>query len=168
MQYLIGVCAFLCAGLQPQHSYAANEYKDLVIHSDTYPNSCEAAQKKLLKEELTKGKVLDPEQASRAIDLILCESDNAANRAQVLSLLRQKIRERTESTGEKPIVQSVIRNVTVASSLMAAGSAWNSSISARQTRITLQYFTNEACLKSFALAYDKQKWSVYEIGQVCD
>jgi chitinase len=168
MRYLIATCGFLCAASQLHSCYAASEHAALVIQGDSYPGSCDAAQKKLLHEELVRSEAADAKQAWQVVELILCASDSAANRDKVISLLRKKIRQTIESTGSQPIVGRVAGNVILVDNLMAAGRAWNSSVSGNETRIVLQYFVDEACVNSVTLLYDEHKWSVDEIGQACD
>jgi hypothetical protein len=168
MRYLIGICAFLCAALPSPVLHAASGHKDLVLQGEVYPNSCNVAQKKNLHGELIRGEVVDMGQAWRAIELILCGANTIGNRRRLMSLLSKEVLEKTESTGDDTKARRVIKSAVLVKDLMTVRDAWNSSIIAHQEEIFLQYFVNEACVKSAKFVYKRYKWSVSEIGEACD
>jgi hypothetical protein len=146
----------------------ANEYPDLNMQGRNYPNSCAPEQRQILQKEIIKGDVQDATQVWKAVELILCVPEDDASRKQLISLFYKKVRKAIDSTGEAPIFKTMFVSEELASKVMAGGNAWNASILVEKSKIVLQYFVNEACVKSATLFYKKSKWSVYEIGQACD
>ena len=147
---------------------AKNEHSSLNIHGEIYPNSCGSEQKRFLQEQVLASGIPDAAQAWQAIYLILCASGTHSNFGKVAALFTKQVRSEIESTADDPIVRVVEGNEKLAASIMAAEKAWDTNISTAGGKIVLQYFVNEACVKSATLLYNKSKWSVYEVGQACD
>jgi hypothetical protein len=159
---------FFCSAFSCSALSAANEYPELSIQGENYPNACAPAEKEYLHDTLLASKVENPAQAWRAIDAILCAPNNDTNRSYVETLVPRTVRKTVESTGDKPTFKMVARSEALARGLMAAGKAWDANIRTEPGKITLQYFANEACVKERTLTYVNFKWSVYAIGEACD
>jgi hypothetical protein len=159
---------FSCSAFSCSASSATNEYTNLSIHGESYPNVCAPAEKKNLQETLLASQVTDVAQAWLAVEAILCAPNNDTNRSYVETLVPRTVRKTVESTGDKPAFKMVARSEVLVRGLMAAGKAWDANIRTEPGKITLQYFANEACVKERILTYVNFKWSVYAIGEACD
>jgi hypothetical protein len=146
----------------------ASEYPDLNMQGINYPNSCNTQQKHTLQDKVIKSMAQDGRQAWKAVDLILCALDSDVNRKKIISLFQKKVRKEVESTGDKSGSKTVKVNEEIATSIMAMANAWDTTIIAEQEKIVVQYFVNEACVKSATLSYSNSKWFVYQIGDACD
>ena len=145
-----------------------DKYPPLEMHGETYPNTCTAPQKKNLHEALLASRVHDTEGAWRAIDAMLCTPSDDANRRYVKTLVPKKIKQTVESTGDQPEFKLVARSDKLIGSLIADGRAWNADVSAEPTKIVLQYFANEACVRSKTLTFENRRWSLTDVGEACD
>jgi hypothetical protein len=78
------------------------------------------------------------------------------------------VREQLESTKDKSVIKTLAVSEELVTRIMATGSVWNTTLLAEKKKITLQYFVNEACVRSATLLYSHSKWAVSEIGEACD
>lgn len=149
-------------------SNAANKYPALSMHGENYPNACEPSQRKALRGLLRASRPQDSERAWRAIDAMLCSPSDDANRHYLKTLVPRKIKETVESTGDQPEFKLVARSDRLISGLMADGKAWDADIRVESTKIVVQYFANEACVRSRTLTFENLRWSLTEVGEACD
>jgi hypothetical protein len=163
---LFSVLVYTCLTLHERvHD---SEYRQLKMQGNIYPNSCNKEQKSVLWEMIAKAKVYNGPQALKLVDLILCASDSKENRKVLMSSFGKGVREKVESTGGATLIKTIAVTEKIVSRTMAAGNVWNTTLLTEQKKISLQYFVNEACVKSATLLYSHSKWSVYEIGEACD
>jgi hypothetical protein len=125
-------------------------------------------QKQILADQVKKNTVVGALRALKFVDLILCAKDSKANRKELMSSFREKVREQLESTKDKSVIKTLAVSEELVTRIMATGSVWNTTFLAEKKKITLQYFVNEACVRSATLLYSHSKWAVSEIGEACD
>jgi hypothetical protein len=146
----------------------AQDYPSLTMHGFTYPNACAPAERADLQGNLNSKKIPEPLMAWRAIELILCAQKTKFSFNQLTELVPKHIAASAESTGDKPQREVAIRSERLVADLMAGGRAWDADIRIEDGNILLQYYVNEACVKSARLTYANRKWLLSKIGEACD
>lgn len=95
--------AVLCAANPAEH------YPGLVMHGQSYANSCHPVEVDKLRRTLLMSTVKNVEQLWRAVSVLLCSSGNGADLAYIAEMFPARIRERAEGTGADPIISTVQR-----------------------------------------------------------
>lgn len=138
----------------------------LTIQGDTYDASCAATGKAALQAELIGPAAAD---GWKLLDTLLCAPKTAASKAYVASHIVNKVSYRSFSTGdESEEATTVAANAKLIDELLAAGAAWNATITASSDEIQLSYYPDEACINSRTLEFAQGKWRVTAVGSACD
>lgn len=144
------------------------KYPALQMHGETYQSACMPEHLSKLKAALLKEPVNETDQLWRAVRTMLCAPKDRVSRRLVKSLLPSKVRRTTESTGDEPRSKLIARTDGLIDKMLAEGKVWNACIRSIDEGITLQYFSNEACVESRKLKWANNKWSIVQIGSACD
>jgi len=147
---------------------AANNYPSLEMHGVTYANACSKPQQQVLRQALSKGRIENLPAVWRAVQALLCAPRTGPERAYLGSMFAKKIKQKLEETGSEPSYEVVVRTDELIDGTMAAGEAWDANLDIEVDRIRLQYFPNEACVRSVTLSYRQTKWVIDEIDEACD
>jgi hypothetical protein len=143
-------------------------YPKLIMHGNSYNNSCAPVQRKELMRKIEKNVLLDKVILQAVVDLILCGSDTPQNTTKIAASIAEVVTTNYEGTAEERIIGKTSDKIEVAKDLMAKGRAWSSTLQFNDDEVTLQFFSNEACVESVKLRHSKNLWVVYEIGEACD
>ncbi|QOY94568.1 hypothetical protein IM543_01175 [Massilia sp. UMI-21] len=131
-------------------------------------NSCSSRQKKELMNSIHKNVMRDSRVLQTAIDLILCAFDTPQNTRKITNFIDNVVTGIYEGTGEEKVVERATAKTEIAKYIMAKGRAWSTTLQFSDDEVTLQYFSNEACVESVKLRHSENSWLVYEIGGACD
>lgn len=140
----------------------------LGIQGQRYPNACMASQTADLKRMLFAGQAPDAMQAWHVIDLILCAPISHANQLAVKNSIKGRVERLIESTGDKQVQKYVGASEALARQAMAGGQAWNAHIEVEARTIALEYYSNEACIRTVKLEYTGAAWTLSELADACD
>jgi hypothetical protein len=151
------------AGKPPQPAF-------LDIQGQRYANACLRIQAANLKKTLFAGQVPDAMQAWQLIDLILCVPINHANRLAVKNSIKDRVGQMIELTGDEPEQKLAVASEALAGQMMAGRQAWNANIDIDidARTIALEYYPNEACIKTVTLEYIGATWMVSKFAEACD
>jgi hypothetical protein len=149
----------VAALLLPLRAAAAltGQYPELVMHGESYLNTCNPDEKRALFEATIKRVKLDPHGAWRAISTVLCAPGTEANRDYVAGLIPPRMRQNVSSTGNMDEVLVVARSRQLVDEVLAKGSAWSPTLRTEPGKIYLHYFKDEACVKEVVLSFVKRK-----------
>jgi len=147
---------------------AANKYPSLNMHGSTYPNACSKPEQQVLRQAILKAKVQKLPAVWRAVQALLCAPRTGPEHAYLGSMFAKKIKQKQEDTGSEPSHEVVARTDELIDRTMAAGEAWDANLDIEVDKIRLQYFPNEACVRSVTLSYRQTKWVIDEIDEACD
>jgi len=147
---------------------AANNYPSLEMHGVTYANACSKPEQQVLRQGLSKEGVENLPAVWRAVQALLCAPRTGPERAYLGSMFAKKIKQKQEDTGSEPSHEVVARTDELIDRTMAAGEAWDANLDIEVDKIRLQYFPNEACVRSVTLSYRQTKWVIDEIDEACD
>lgn len=86
-----------------------------------------------------------------AIGLILCGDHNPYNTKRMISLIDNVVVTSSDGTGEEKIKGDSEKKTDIAKDMMAVGRAWDATLIFDENEVKLQYFANEACVKSVTL-----------------
>jgi hypothetical protein len=103
-----------------------------------------------------------------AVEVLLCARPTDRSRAFVRELLPRAVRKITQATGDEDISELVPRNAALVDEMFAEGLARDVTLTAEADKVTLQYFSNEVCVRSRTLILVKNRWAIAEIGEACD
>ena len=162
---------FIITSLVVSEIFASNTvlvYPKLTMHGETYENSCSPKPKEKLMDDIRKNTAYSKRSLQNAIEFILCGDQNSRNTKRITRLINEVVVISYEGTGEGKITTDSKRNTTVVKTIMARGMAWDATLIFEDSDVKLQYFSNEACVKSVKLRYVKNSWLVHEIGEACD
>lgn len=138
------------------------------MHGEPYQNACNSEEIKKLKEIIHRSGALQKQQAYEAVETILCKSPCEVDRKFLTELIPEYVEENTEGAGESSATKRVKKDANLVAYILANKSAWKVSLSARPKEIVLQYFANEACVRSATLRHIRSGWSIGRIGEACD
>lgn len=145
-----------------------NLFPTLKMNGEIYENSCSANKKEVLKGEINPSRLKNADQVWSIIVTILCKPANEKNIEFLKLLTLKKIREATASTGARPQRELVTPSRMLVRDVMAECQAWDADIQVESGKVILQYFANEACVRSVKMRFAKSKWIIYEVGEACD
>lgn len=150
----------LCSPCRCENLLIEKAYPSLNMQGNTYPSACVFDERRSLKESLRSLKYPDEKKAWKIVEMVLCGPSNRITRSYLEHHISKNLRNE-EVTGKW---RSQIFSLT---------KAWNAALRAdlndrKSLGISLQYFSNEACVKELTLEYDKNKWMIYKISEVCD
>lgn len=147
---------------------ASVSYPSLSMHGNTYQNACAPDQLARLQNALSQTSVRESRAAWVAVKTLLCADNKGAARLAVKSLLAPNVRRVFEATGDSPRSELVARTDALVDEMFAERNAWDASVEIANGKLSLQYFSNEACVRSRTLTFSKKQWSISEIGEACD
>ena len=163
-----GVCVGILASIRCFAADVVPTYPTLTMHGETYENSCSPKSRKKLMENISKNVLHGSRSLQSTVELILCGDRNSRNRKRMIHLIDQVVVTSYEGTGEKEVTGELNKKIDVLKIIMAGGRAWEATLIFDETDVKLQYFSNEACVKSIKARYFKNSWLVHEIGEACD
>lgn len=149
-------------------SDALPSHPKMTMHGEIYENSCALKEKLKLMNSIRKNVMRDSRVLQTAIDLILCAPDTPQNTKKIISFIDKIVVTTYEGTGEEKVAEKSTAKIEIAEDIMAKGRAWSTTLQFNDDEVTLQYFSNEACVESVKLRHSKKSWLVYEIGGACD
>jgi hypothetical protein len=135
-------------------------YPPLNMQGSIYPSTCVFEERTTLRRSLRSLKCPDEEKAWKIIEMILCAPSNKTTRSYLEKHISNKLKNKYSASERSE-------------KIFAFTKAWDATLGAdlsvrNNIGISLLYFSNEACVKEFALEYDKNKWMIYKISEVCD
>jgi hypothetical protein len=164
----ISVCLIFLTSGSLSATNTNRSHSKLVMHGEGYENSCAPKEKLELMSDIQKNVKRDSRVLQTAIDLILCRSESHQNTKKVANFIDKVVTTTYEGTGEDKVVGMARIKMEVAKEIMAKGRAWSTTLQYNDDEVTLQYFSNEACVKSVKLRHSENSWLVYDIGGACD
>jgi len=147
-------------------SEADSRHPNLTMHGNSYPNSCAPHQRKNLVREIEGGSLPDWKKLQKAIDAILCKSPSSNK--EVLSIIDDVVIMSYEGTAEEKVIRKSSDKMEILDQIMAEGKAWNARLRIGTEEVTLQYFSNEACIESVKFHHSRGAWLISGIGGACD
>lgn len=151
--------------------FAANEnskYPSLSMHGEIYSNACDENERNVIRKSLFAQPLKNPIEVWEMIEVILCASPDDTYRKYVMGLIPGEVKKVVESTGSKSKTKKVKVKDEIIREVMARQHAWNASVEVESNNVVLQYFANEACVKTTKIRYVRGKWGIYELGEACD
>jgi hypothetical protein len=145
---------------------ASQTWPSLTMADQTYPSVCEQATLTGLRQAL-KG-FDETEELFRMAELILCGPLDASSKKQVRKIMGKSLREGSWGPLGTQEIRQVMSSDELVEYVMASGSAWNADVQNMDEGPTVNYFSNEACVKSFTLKRVRSRWVLYQIGEACD
>ena len=135
-------------------------YPSLNMQGSIYPSACIFDEKTSLRNYLRSLKYPDEEKAWKIVEMILCAPNNKANRSYLESHVANRLKNE-KFAGER------------IGKIFALTKAWDATLlpdvsDRKSIEISLLYFSNEACVKNIRLKYNKNKWMLNKISEVCD
>jgi hypothetical protein len=115
-----------------------------------YQNACTGNEKLKLRKDLNR-RVAMAKDAFSKIDVILCADRNASSKNKIIKMTSLSVRIAGESTGGEPEFDVEVVSDRLIEDILAAGAAWDVSLQTSSHKLVLQYFANEACVKSVIL-----------------
>ena len=130
------------------------------MQGSIYPSACAFDEKRLLRKSLRSLKFPDEEIAWKIVETILCAPNNKSNRSYLESHISNELKNE-KFAGER------------IGKIFALTKAWDATLhpdvsDRKSIGISLFYFSNEACVKEIGLEYDKNKWMLNKISELCD
>jgi hypothetical protein len=166
---VIGYLMLLCAGLAQAQERPPEIKKTLDVHGVQYANACMPVGRKALRKSVWRvvgGR--DANGAWQLVETLLCAPDSKASRRYLAGVLPTKIRRKSSGTGQDDTSELIRRDGELIESLLAKGEAWNAIMSSESTEIILNYYPNEACIRSRTLKFINRRWRLVEISEACD
>lgn len=154
-----------------QTSFASEKhllYPKLVMHGETYENSCSTKQRRDLTRNIRKNIQYDSRSLQSTIELILCGNYTAQNTKRMINIVDEVVTTSYDGTGEEKIVGSSKDKMAILKDVMAEGKAWHATLIFDDSEVKLQYFSSEACVESVKLRHANNSWVIHEIGGACD
>jgi len=146
----------------------SERYPRLMMHGESYENSCHPVDVDKLRKALLMSKVRSAEQLWHAVNVLLCSRDNGADVVYITKMFPSRIRRRAEGTGADPIIGTVQRSRAVVDEVIAKGQAWDATLRNEGKTVILQYFKDEVCVHGVDFMFVNRRWMISEIGQACD
>lgn len=143
-------------------------YPALNMHGLRYENACAPGEKASMRLEIAKRNLPDARKLQSAVEFVLCASLNNRNAKRMYRLLDTVVSTSDEGTGQDTLVDKLPKAKVDFADVMAEGNAWDVNLDLTNGDVTLQYFSNEACVESRKLRHSKDRWLIYEIGGACD
>ena len=166
---LIGFLMLLCTGLAQSQERPQAIKKTLNVYGVEYANACTPHGRKALRKSVWRvagGR--DASGAWRLVETLLCAPDSKASRRYLTSVLPAELRSVSGGTGQDEISELVKRDGRLIEALLAEGEAWQATVEAESTKVSLSYYPNEACINSRTLSFVNRSWRLVKISQACD
>ena len=152
----------------PSFGISRYEPPTLTIYGETYVSNCKPWQIAEIRKTLAQSGADRPVELKAAVEVLLCASPTDRSRAFVRKLLPKAVRKATQATGDEDTSELVPRNAALVDEMFAEGFARDVTLTTETDKVTLQYFANEACVKSRTLILVKNRWAIAKIGEACD
>lgn len=163
---------FLCLmSIFSQSSIALEKqplYPKLVMHGETYENSCSTKQRRVLTNAVKKNIHHDSRLLQNTIEFILCSNYTDKNAKRMINIVDAVVTTSYEGTGEEKVAGSSKDKMEILKEAMAEGKAWNATLIFDDGEVKIQYFSSEACVESVKFRHSNNSWLINAIGGACD
>jgi hypothetical protein len=141
---------------------AATALQPLHTNGEVLPNSCTAAGQAALRGKLTapKSAVARPDAAWRLVHALLCAPRTAQSRAYLRSHLGKTVEQLVQATGSDDETSTVAVDDDLIIGLQQEGKAWEAQIDAYADEVTVQFWSDEASVRSRTLRFVGGKWRI--------
>lgn len=102
------------------------------------------------------------------IETVLCAPADQGSRAYIARHLSSKVRRNFASSSELKKSDLPLPDNDIAAEIIAAKRAWNANLRVEENKVVLQYFIDEACVKSIGFTLVKSVWIISEVSAACD
>ena len=166
---VIGYLMLLCTGLAQAQERPPEIKKTLDVHGVEYANACTPDGRTALRKSVWRvARGRDASGAWRLVETLLCAPDTKAGRRYLNSVLAGEVRSLSWGTGQDEISESVRRDGRLIEALLAEGEAWHATVESESTKISLNYYPNEACINTRTLSFVNRRWRLVKISEACD
>lgn len=140
----------------------------LYRHGVHYDSACTPASLGKLQQSLKALTVKAPDQAWKAIEVLLCGSGLQSERRYIASLLMPKVSRRVGGVEVDDSPDIVKSSTLTPDELFAKGVAFGAGIEDMPGELRIVYFADEACSASKTLRYVDKRWRLARLSHVCD
>jgi hypothetical protein len=149
-------------------SAVATPFPPLTQQGSILLSVCAPRQLQKLKTSFIRYKLVDEENAWKAVTVLLYGRTTVENTRYIKNTSSAKLDKTSDSTGQDNQSEIIETSDEAIMSLFASGIAYDVEVAVTPGMFRILYYSSEVCIQSRTFKYVSQRWMITGMGEACD